>query len=128
VIALLAYWLTSYGEIENFLHDGALVFAVLLAILIILSALIFAPSRPGRIVLWGALSPFVASAVSYGALAVAAFSRGDHTAPISISSVTAVSVLMPYFVCRVWLLTCGLIALGLAFHYLVPPSSARSGN
>lgn len=127
VLSLIVYWFVFRADMDDLFLGRGSEYALLLASLVVISALIFAPRRPVGLIVWGVFSPFLASAISYGILATIRAIEGAHFASTSIYTLAVVGLSIPYMVCRVWALSCGLVFFGLAAHYVFP-TRIRSAN
>jgi hypothetical protein len=130
VVALATYIAVYHEVLDRHLQGHGLVYLLGLAPAILLSGLYFAPQSKVAWLLWGAISPVLASAVGYAAVTMASYlQHGASGADLSLGSRALVALGFPYFACSVWTLSVALPLVGIANQYVrASTQSASSGS
>ena len=129
VVALAAYVAVYNPVLDRHLQGHGLVFLMGLVPVILLSGLYFAPQRIFAWLLWGAISPVIASAIGYAAVTTVSYlQHGASGADLSLGSRVLVALGFPYFACSVWTLSVALPLLGIAGQLVRSSSSPTSSR
>jgi len=97
------------------------------AVVVLITGWYIAPRRLSIWIVWGALSPLLASAIGYTAIILAFYVRhGELGADLSFGSRALIAFFFPYFVCSVWSLSAALPVLGAAGYFLLPTDTPKT--
>ncbi len=121
VIVLCAYWAMSAAVLDRRLQGQGTLFFLVMASIVISSAILIAPRRLVTWGLWGVLCPIAASAVAYGVVLVMFYFQHGSLGPnLSVGSWLLIAFVSPYLGCNIWTLSVALPILGLATSLMRP--------
>lgn len=132
VVALAVYIAVYHQVLDRHLQGHGLVFLMGAVPVILISGLYFAPQKNFAWLLWGSLSPVLASAIGYAAVTTISYlQHGASGANLSLGSRVLVALGFPYFACSVWTLSVALPAIGIASKFVrssASPASSQSST
>jgi len=122
LVALIAFTAMYLQRLDRHLQGDAEAFLAVCAVVILTSGWFYAPRRLDSWLLWGALSPLVASILGYATILTIFYASRGYIGPeFTPSSWIFFLFVAPFIASKMWILSICLPILGGAVSILFPP-------